>query len=103
MNQWRAMFNEEDKGQNKDQNEKEKPQTVPDMIHLPDRYTWHDCGETLELIEKFVKNQTDSYLAFCEGNVIKYLVRYPKKNGVEDLKKAREYLARMIDYLEGKE
>lgn len=102
MNQWRAMFNEEDKGQNKDQNEKEKPQTVPDMIHLPNHYTWRDCGETLELIETFVKNQTDPYLAFGEGNVLKYLVRYPKKNGVEDLKKAREYLNRMIEHMEGK-
>lgn len=30
-------------------------------------------------------------------------MRLYQPNGVEDLKKAREYLARMIDYLEGKE
>lgn len=32
---------------------------------------------------------------FWEGSVLKYLMRYRKKNGVEDLKKARHYL----DYL----
>ncbi|OCR99056.1 hypothetical protein A9K75_08575 [Campylobacter fetus subsp. testudinum] len=26
------------------------------------------------------------------GNVIKYIVRYPNKNGLEDLKKARHYI-----------
>jgi hypothetical protein len=36
---------------------------------------------------------------FWEGNVIKYLMRYPYKNGPEDLKKARHYL----DYLIARE
>jgi hypothetical protein len=34
-------------------------------------------------------------LDYWEGNVVKYVLRYRKKNGVEDLKKARHYL----DYL----
>lgn len=42
----------------------------------------------------------DEILPFCEGNVFKYLYRYPKKNGVQDLKKAREYLNQMIDHME---
>ena len=33
---------------------------------------------------------------FCRGNVIKYVVRFEHKNGVEDLKKARRYLDRLI-------
>ena len=73
-----------------------------DMIHRPNHYTWRDCGESLGLIKSFVKNQSIPFLAFCEGNVFKYLYRYPKKNGVEDLKKAREYLNRMIEHMEGK-
>lgn len=36
-------------------------------------------------------------LGYLEGNVIKYVVRYKSKNGVEDLKKARHYLDKLID------
>lgn len=36
-------------------------------------------------------------LGFCEGNVIKYLCRYKRKNGIEDLKKARQYLDFLIE------
>ena len=35
--------------------------------------------------------------SFCQGNAIKYLLRYENKNGVEDLKKALWYLNRIID------
>ena len=40
-------------------------------------------------------------LGFCAGNVVKYVVRAPFKNGVEDLKKARWYLNRYMAQLEG--
>jgi hypothetical protein len=33
---------------------------------------------------------------FVEGNVLKYLLRYKKKNGLEDLRKAKWYLERLI-------
>lgn len=41
--------------------------------------------------------------AFCVGNAIKYLFRYEEKNGVEDVKKARWYIDRLIRELEEKE
>lgn len=31
-------------------------------------------------------------LTFSEGNVVKYILRHKRKNGVEDLKKAKHYL-----------
>lgn len=34
---------------------------------------------------------------FLEGNIIKYVFRYKFKNGVEDLKKAKFYLERLIN------
>lgn len=37
---------------------------------------------------------------YLAGNVIKYMSRYTYKNGVEDLKKARHYLDKMIEELE---
>lgn len=39
-------------------------------------------------------------LGFRVGNCVKYLLRYPNKGGIEDLKKAKWYLDREIQYLE---
>ena len=39
--------------------------------------------------------------AFCTGNAIKYLYRWKKKNGIEDLKKAKYYIDKIIS-IEGK-
>lgn len=39
----------------------------------------------------------DKQLNFLEGNVVKYIVRWRKKNGAEDLKKARVYLDKLIE------
>ena len=35
-------------------------------------------------------------LSFREGNIIKYVTRYRRKNGLEDLLKARHYLDMLI-------
>ena len=35
-------------------------------------------------------------LSYDEGNVVKYLLRYRKKNGLEDLQKAQWYLGKII-------
>ena len=36
-------------------------------------------------------------LSFCEGNVVKYVSRWKNKNGIEDLRKARQYLDMLIE------
>jgi hypothetical protein len=38
----------------------------------------------------------DQHLGFAEGNIIKYVCRYQKKNGLEDLNKAKHYLEMLI-------
>ncbi len=38
--------------------------------------------------------------SWCTANVIKYVSRYKRKNGIEDLKKARWYLERQIKDIE---
>lgn len=40
---------------------------------------------------------TANNLGFCEGNIIKYVCRWPAKGGVEDLKKARHYIDLLIE------
>lgn len=39
----------------------------------------------------------DHNLGFLEGNVVKYIVRYKKKGGREDLLKARTYLDKLLE------
>ena len=39
---------------------------------------------------------TKNNIPYCEANVIKYVCRHANKNGVEDLKKARQYLDMLI-------
>lgn len=38
--------------------------------------------------------------AVCTANIIKYLWRYESKNGLEDVRKARWYLDRLIQEIE---
>ena len=53
----------------------------------------HYAVMKIQPIEFILANE----LGFCEGNVIKYLCRYKRKNGLEDLKKARQYLDFLIE------
>lgn len=39
-------------------------------------------------------------LGYLEGNVIKYVTRYKRKNGIEDLYKALDYLKKLIEVTE---
>ena len=39
---------------------------------------------------------TSNNLDFNEGNIIKYVSRWKKKNGIEDLLKAQDYLQYLI-------
>jgi hypothetical protein len=39
-------------------------------------------------------------LNFTEGNIVKYVSRYKDKNGLEDLKKAKWYIERLISNYE---
>ena len=39
----------------------------------------------------------DQSMSFLEGNIVKYLVRYKEKSGIEDLRKARWYLEKLIE------
>jgi len=40
---------------------------------------------------------TEAFAGFLRGNAIKYLARADKKGGIEDLKKARHYLDKLLE------
>lgn len=64
-----------------------------DSLEKPLRYTSKGKLECWDVI-------IDQKMNFLEGNIIKYVWRYKSKNGVEDLKKARVYLDKLISELE---
>ena len=60
----------------------------------------HYTNNGIEPIEIMRKNFShDEFVGFCKGNVLKYLLRYKDKNGLEDLEKAKIYLNWLIDEL----
>lgn len=59
----------------------------------------HYNKKAIQPIDYIIAND----LNFCEGNVVKYITRYKDKNGVEDLKKAKQYIDFLIKDYESKE
>lgn len=65
-----------------------------DNVNHPDHYTFGDI-ECIDAIHAALGD--DGFMAYCEGNAIKYLWRYRFKGGVESLEKAVWYVERMIE------
>lgn len=76
--------------------------TAVDIVNKPPHYQTKNGIETIDVIEAFTED-LEGMEAICTANVIKYICRWKKKNGVEDLKKAKWYLNRLISTLEGAE
>ena len=64
--------------------------TLDDKVNRPSHYTYGDI-EIIDFIEQVTKDYKPE-LAFAIGNAIKYISRANRKNGKEDLDKARWYL-----------
>lgn len=66
---------------------------IKDPINHPDHY--QGKVECIDAIEAATENLT-GIEAVCTGNAIKYLWRWKKKGGKEDLEKARRYINRIL-------
>ena len=67
-----------------------------DNIIRPNHYASDKGFEVFDVQEAFIhelKGMAASY--WC--NIVKYILRFQRKNGVEDLKKAKYYLEKLID------
>ena len=53
--------------------------------------------EAIDIIEAAIENAPSNEDAFLHGQVLKYILRCWNKNGIEDLRKAKWYLNRLID------
>lgn len=69
-----------------------------DMVNHPSHYTQGGI-ECIDALKAATISKT-GIEAVCTANAIKYLWRYEEKNGIEDVKKARWYIDRLIKELE---
>lgn len=72
-----------------------------DNVCHPKHYTQGGI-ECIEALKAATVGKT-GIEAICVANAIKYLWRFEKKNGLEDVKKAQWYINRLIQELEEKE
>lgn len=72
------------------------------MVSHPDHYISKNGLETIDVIEAFTA-ELNGMEAVDTAQVIKYICRWKKKNGLQDLKKAHWYLEHLIDLVEAKE
>jgi len=89
----------------------EQPYVLKDLANVPEANNdfkdeevtnpkhYDNVGFAIQPIEYITKNELD----FLEGNIIKYVSRYPHKGGVNDLLKARTYIDFLITREKGKE
>ena len=63
----------------------------------PDHYR-RGAIEAIDFLQDtFTPQQFEGYL---RGNAMKYLIRYDKKNGLEDVQKAQWYIERLVWHLQ---
>lgn len=65
-----------------------------DVVNHPQHYADKKI-EVIDYIEDTLSQ--NEFTGYCMGNVLKYISRWRKKNGIEDLEKARVYLGWMIE------
>lgn len=75
---------------------------MKDIINHPEHYKTENGLEAIDVIEAFTEGLQGGE-ATNTGNILKYMCRWKKKNGLEDLKKAQWYLNRLIDLVEHKQ
>ena len=70
-----------------------------DAVNHPSHYT----DKQIEVIDYIRDTQTqEEFVGYCLGNVIKYVSRWRKKGGIEDLRKAQVYLGWAVGKAEEK-
>lgn len=73
-----------------------------DLVNHPEHYKAKNGMEAINVIMAYTEGLTGE-LAFDQGNAIKYVLRWPKKNRAEDIRKAIWYLNRILEKLEEEE
>lgn len=72
---------------------------ISDVINSPKHYQLKIKGnniEVIDIIDSIVQNYTPKQ-AIRVANIIKYILRADKKNGLEDFKKAKKYIEMLLE------
>lgn len=72
-----------------------------DTINNPSRYHGKNGMEAIDVIENFIGDLAGK-AGWAWGNSMKYLLRFQKKNGIEDVKKAFRNLVWVLEEIAGK-
>ena len=70
-----------------------------DVVNHPKHYKAVNGLEAIDVIEAFTA-KLKGIQATDTGNILKYMLRWHEKNGIEDLKKAQWYLNHLISKVE---
>ena len=71
-----------------------------DNVNHPNHYKSNSGLETIDVIRAFTEG-LNGMEAVDTANVLKYICRWKKKNGLEDLEKAAWYLNDLIQNIKG--
>ena len=69
------------------------------MVSHPDHYK-SGKYEVIDILDEFCKDLKGTE-CICTANALKYILRWKKKNGTQDLNKAIWYLQHLVDYRDG--
>ena len=89
-----------DCSQCEDFDEWEKAEEKEDLVNHPKHYT-QGKYEVIDIIMEAVKDLPPEQ-AVCVGHIIRYIMRYKYKNGLQDVKKCKWYIDKLINLMEGK-
>lgn len=67
-----------------------------DLVNEPPHYQSETGLEVIDVIKAFT-SELKGIEATDTGNIIKYVCRWKKKNGIQDLEKAKWYLEQLIE------
>ena len=68
---------------------------MEDVVNHPEHYSSGTPYEGIKVLKRWMSKE--QYVGFLKGNIIKYLCRSEKKNGTEDLRKARWYMNKLVE------
>lgn len=95
-----AAINYIPEDEEKEEKESDDGNVEGDNVNHPAHYASASNGiECIDAIEAATED-LKGLEAVCTANVLKYIWRWKHKNGIEDLKKARWYLEKLIEKLE---
>lgn len=72
------------------------------LVSHPGHYQSKSGLEVIDVVEAFTDG-LEGIEAVDTGNVIKYICRWKKKNGLQDLEKALWYIQHLVDHVKNNE